>query len=106
MSGGSYDYMYERIESMYCERTFDPVINSLIHDLCKVLYELEWWQSGDTGEDQYRKTAERFKRKWIFPQTVAFETLNPLCEEVQKMNMQIQDVIILLKKKENPDGHA
>ena len=65
MSGGSYSYIYS---SLACEcegRMYDAEMNDLIKDLCEVLHTLEWWQSGDTSEDRYRKTLDRFKAKWF-----------------------------------------
>jgi hypothetical protein len=29
------------------------------------LHDLEWWQSGDYGEDTYRETVKKFKDKWF-----------------------------------------
>ena len=65
MSGGSYNYIYETL-SEECEgQMYDPEMEELIKDLCKVLHDLEWWQSGDTGEEKYRKTLQKFKGKWF-----------------------------------------
>lgn len=68
MSGGSYNYMYCRIEEEYVDRMYDSQLNEMIKDLVKVLHDLEWWQSSDTGEDTYRRTVTEFKKKW-FKQT-------------------------------------
>lgn len=65
MSGGSFNYMYERILDNYYNEMQDCEMNDLIMDLCAVLHDLEWWQSGDYGEDEYRKSVEDFKKKWI-----------------------------------------
>jgi hypothetical protein len=37
----------------------------LIKDLCKVLYELELFVSGDTNEKTYRNSLNKFKKKWL-----------------------------------------
>lgn len=68
MSGGSYNYMYCRIEDEYAGRMFDSQLNEMMKDLVKVLHDLEWWQSSDTGEDTYRMAVTEFKKKW-FKQT-------------------------------------
>lgn len=68
MSGGSYCYMYCRIEEEYVGRMYDSQLNEMMKDLCELLHDLEWWQSCDYGEDTYRKTVAEFKRKW-FKQT-------------------------------------
>lgn len=65
MSGGSYDYIYSRL-SEECEgRMYDAEMDDLIKDLCKVLHDLEWWQSCDISEEDYRKTLSAFKKKWF-----------------------------------------
>lgn len=65
MSGGSFNYMYERIKETYFDELQDVEMNDLLNDLCIVLHDLEWWQSGDYSEDKYRKSVEDFKKKWI-----------------------------------------
>lgn len=65
MSGGSYSYIFSRL-SMECEgRMYDAEMNDLIEDLCEVLHDLEWWQSGDSSESRYRNTLTKFKSKWF-----------------------------------------
>jgi len=65
MSGGSYAYIYSRLSEECENRMYDAEMDDLIKDLCKVLHDLEWWQSGDTSEGQYRKTLSAFKKKWF-----------------------------------------
>jgi hypothetical protein len=65
MSGGTYDYLCFKIEDTYAERTYDEELDEMIVDLAKVLHDLEWWQSGDIGEEDYRKTLRWFKDKWF-----------------------------------------
>ena len=65
MSGGSYNYIYNKL-SMECSGCmFDIEMNDMIEDLCNVLHDLEWWQSGDIDEEVYRKTLGDFKFKWF-----------------------------------------
>lgn len=68
MSGGSYNYMYCRIEEEYVDRMHDSQLNAMMKDLCKLLHDLEWWESCDYSEDTYRRTVTEFKKKW-FKQT-------------------------------------
>lgn len=68
MSGGSYSYIYRRVEEECVNRMFDSQLNEMMKDLVKVLHDLEWWQSSDTGEDTYRRAVTEFKKKW-FKQT-------------------------------------
>ena len=65
MSGGSYNYICYRLEEECGGRMHDIELNDLIADLCKVLHAVEWWQSGDTCEETYRETVEKFKKKWF-----------------------------------------
>ena len=36
-----------------------------LNDLCEVLHDLEWWQSSDISEADYRETVAKFKKKWL-----------------------------------------
>ena len=65
MSGGSYNYIYSQLENECEGNMYDSEMDMLIKDLCKVLHDLEWWQSGDYSEEQYRETVARFKAKWF-----------------------------------------
>lgn len=68
MSGGSYSYVYCKVENECVGRMFDRQLDEMMKDLVKVLHDLEWWQSSDTGEDTYRRAVTEFKKKW-FKQT-------------------------------------
>lgn len=65
MSGGSYDYICYKLEEQCENNMHDAEMNDLIKDLCKVLHDLEWWDSGDISEETYRKTLLAFKKKWF-----------------------------------------
>lgn len=65
MSGGSYSYIYCTLSNECEGQMYDAEMNEMIHDLCEVLHDLEWWQSGDYGEESYRKTVREFKKKWF-----------------------------------------
>lgn len=65
MSGGSYNYIYSRLEEECSNRMYDAEMNDMINDLCVVLHDLEWWQSYDTSEEEYRKSLSAFKKKWF-----------------------------------------
>lgn len=65
MSGGSYDYIYNRLLDECENRMYDVEMDDLIKDLCEVLHDLEWWQSGDSSESCYRDTLKKFKAKWF-----------------------------------------
>lgn len=65
MSGGAYEYMYFSFLEMYGNEMRDAELNELIEDLSALLKELEWWQSGDTSEEDYYKALKEFKAKWF-----------------------------------------
>ena len=65
MSGGSYSYVYCKVENECVGRMFDRQLDEMMKDLVKVLHDLEWWQSSDTGEDTYRSAVTEFKKKWF-----------------------------------------
>lgn len=65
MSGGSYNYIYSKLEEECSERMYDAEMNDLIADLIDVLHDLEWWRSGDSGEERYRDRLSEFKKKWF-----------------------------------------
>jgi len=65
MSGGSYEYISYSLASQCRGRMYDAEMEDLINDICEVLHALEWWQSGDYGEESYRKELTKFKTKWF-----------------------------------------
>ena len=65
MSGGSYNYEYARIEEEYVGAVFDDELDEMIRDLCKLLKDLEWWQSNDSDKERYRDSLQKFKNKWF-----------------------------------------
>lgn len=65
MSGGSYNYICFTLENECEGQMRDLELNEMLKDFCKVLHDLEWWQSGDYGEDEYRETVKEFKEKWF-----------------------------------------
>ena len=65
MSGGSYEYICYSLREQCQGRMYDAEMNDLIKDLCEVLHALEWWQSGDYGEEDYREELTKFKTKWF-----------------------------------------
>ena len=65
MSGGAFDYLYGRIEETYVGEMQDADLDEMMKDLCELLHDLEWCESGDTSEESYRKSAKAFKQKWL-----------------------------------------
>jgi len=67
MSGGSFNYMYSKIIETYGGEMCDPNMEQLLADFCKVLHDLEWWQSGDIAREDYGKTVKEFMDRWSPP---------------------------------------
>ena len=65
MSGGSRNYISFAIDDNLVGRMYDAELDDLMADISKLAYEVEWWDSGDTDEEQYRKVVKRFKKKWF-----------------------------------------
>lgn len=65
MSGGSYNYMYSRINDEYVGRMHDLQLDEMMKDLVDLLHDLEWWQSCDCDEKRYREAVTKFKKKWF-----------------------------------------
>lgn len=45
----------------------DKQLSELTFDLFCLLHSLDWYLSGDTGEQTYRKDLAFFKKKWLKP---------------------------------------
>ena len=64
MSGGSMDYACWKVSNI-AEMEEDPIIKNLLSDLADYLHAEEWFRSGDTGADSYKKARKAFKEKWF-----------------------------------------
>lgn len=65
MSGGSHNYICFRIEEDLVGKMHDRELDDLMNDVAKLAHDLEWWESGDTDEDDYRNAVSSFKEKWF-----------------------------------------
>lgn len=87
MSGGSYDYTYQRVDEYYVGRMYDKELNEMMDDLVELLHDLEWWQSCDYGEDDYRETVTKFKKKWFKRDNVDIENVIEAAFEKKKKEL-------------------
>ena len=92
MSGGSFDYKYCILEEYYVGNMEDDELNDLVKDLVNVLYELEWWTSGDTNEEKYRITVRKFKEKW-FKQNRSDRLKNYIDEKITNTKKELYNLI-------------
>lgn len=51
----------------YIDPMEDKMLSEMLWDMFCLLHSLDWYQSGDTGEDTYLKDVEYFKGKWLKP---------------------------------------
>lgn len=61
----SYDNISIKVEYDLVGYMFDTELNQMMKDLVPVIEDLEKWQEGDIGEEQYRETVTKFKAKWF-----------------------------------------
>lgn len=72
---------------------YDPELDELIKDLAEVLHDLEWWQSGDTVEEDYRRTVRSFKAKWFVTDTRTRNLERIINEKAEKMRAELFEMI-------------
>ena len=92
MSGGSYNYLYSQVDEEYVWRMYDKELDDMMSDLVTLLHDLEWWQSDDYNEEQYRKTVRQFKGKWF--STDRNERLTKYIDEaMEKLAVELHEMI-------------
>ena len=119
MSGGSHNYIaYEinaelfenRIETHYenvCDaknariaRNLNPMhdreLSELMADVICLLYGLEWFDSGDIGEETYKECVKKFKAKWL--KRTEKDRLNSYLEDLKSY---YEELVEELKGEEN-----
>lgn len=65
MSGGSHGYLCFQMEEEFVGRMHDKELDDLMEDICKLVHDLEWYDSADYGRDDYFNTVREFKQKWF-----------------------------------------
>lgn len=100
MSGGSYNYICNRLSDECEGKMYDAEMNDLIKDLCDVLHDLEWWESGDSTEDAYRETVKAFKKKW-FKEDRQQRLKGYIDEQLNTMRSQLYSLIGESQERDN-----
>jgi len=78
MSGGRFDYFYSKLNELIADIEYDYDLNKkiklsteerelkrLLIDLSSLFHDYEWWRSGDYSDDDFIKSFNKFKRKWL-----------------------------------------
>ena len=67
MSGGHFDYADSRLYewSAKVRRDGNPLLADLLHDIGDLLHEYDWWQSGDTGREEWLGAWNGWQEKWM-----------------------------------------
>ncbi len=98
MSGGSYNYQFYRVEEEYVGRMHDVELNGMMKDLIEVLHDLEWWQSDDIGEEDYRETVKKFKQKWFGANNERVQ--KTIDEKIEELRTELKTTFEYLKERE------
>ena len=92
MSGGSHEYGYLKMDDLYVGGMYDAELDEMMCDLCNLLHDLEWWRSGDLGEEDYRESAREFKDKWFNSDRT--ERLKPIINyKMNKLRRELFEMI-------------
>ena len=65
MSGGSRNYICNKIDDYLCGQMYDEELNDLMKDICQLAHDVEWYDSADFGEEEYFASVRKFKKKWF-----------------------------------------
>ena len=60
-----YNSIYITVKYDLVGYMYDTELDRMMEDLVPVLEDLESWQEGDIGEEEYRETVTEFKSKWF-----------------------------------------
>ena len=93
-----YNSIYITVKYDLVGYMYDTELDRMMEDLVPVLEDLEMWQEGDIGEEQYRETVTECKSKWFKRRKCDIEEL--VNEEFEKKK---QELLKELEYMENVD---
>jgi hypothetical protein len=64
MSGGSMDYFFGRMQD-YQGCFHNVELDELYGDICKLMHDREWYDSGDYSSGEWNERVIKFKNKWF-----------------------------------------
>jgi hypothetical protein len=65
MSGGSHNYICYQIEEELVGTMHDKELDDLMKDIAELAHDVEWYDSSDIGETEYKESVKKFKNKWF-----------------------------------------
>ena len=92
MSGGSHDYVYEKIEYELCGQMKDAELNDLMKDIVELAHDLEWYDSCDIDEETYFETVRKFKNKW-FKESRNDRLKDYIDDEISKLKSELYKLV-------------
>lgn len=69
----------------------DVVISNIIHDMFDLMHEFDWYKSGDTNENTYKKAVADFKKKWFKDTKLTFGKL--IDEQVKALEERLKTAL-------------
>ena len=92
MSGGSHSYLYARMREEYVGRMYDKELDAMMLDICKLVQDLEWYDSADYSREQYFNTVKKFKNKWfVIPREARLKEL--VDESLEELRQDLYELI-------------
>ena len=82
-----YNSIYITVKYDLVGYMYDTELDRMMEDLVPVLEDLESWQEGDIGEEEYRETVTEFKSKWFKRRKCDVEEL--VNEEFEKKKQEL-----------------
>ena len=83
----SYNSIYITVKYDLVGYMYDTELDRMMEDLVPVLEDLESWQEGDIGEEEYRENVTKFKSKWFKRRKCDIEEL--VNEEFEKKKQEL-----------------
>lgn len=105
MSGGSHDYICYQIDEHLVGQMHDDEMNEMVEDFANLCHDLEWWDSNDYAETDYRETLAAFKKKWFGNTEERAERLKRLIDEkTEQTRRELYEMIGVKMEDEEDDG--
>lgn len=92
MSGGHWNYADSTLKSEIFSWSNEPwnaledrEISELVWDVLELIHSFDWYQSGDTGKEDYLEDKAAFKKKWFSNRGVRIrQTIDNAVDELRK----------------------